>query len=139
MFWSLWEKMTSWASLSGSGWKLIFQWNTKLLISLKLKWVAEVLIKGGIVCKELSICRQIIRKGHSYKSEIIVVRVWTLEAPLLAASILAHWETCPFKTTHCFLEVRKSATVFKMLPFCLSLCIKHLYHTLSNTSNIILK
>ena len=51
------------------------------------------------------------------------------------ASILAHWETWPFKTTRCFLKFRKSITVFKKLPnmpFYLSLYIRLLCHTLSN-------
>ena len=55
------------------------------------------------------------------------------------ASIAAHSDTCPFKTTRCFIKLRKSMTVFKMLPdmpFCLSLYLIPLCHTLSNALDV---
>ena len=49
--------------------------------------------------------------------------------------MLAQGEACPFKTTHCFLKLRKSVIILKFLsdiPFCFNLTIRPLYQTLSN-------
>ena len=55
------------------------------------------------------------------------------------ASILIQGESCPFKTTPCFLKLRKSAIIFKNLsdiPFCFNLNIRSFFQTLSNALDI---
>ena len=54
-------------------------------------------------------------------------------------SMLAKGEACPFKMTHCFLKLRKSVIIFKILsdiPFCFHLNIRPLCQTLSNALDI---
>ena len=55
------------------------------------------------------------------------------------ASILAQGEACPFKTTLCFLKLRKLVIIFKILsdiPFSFNLNIRPLCQTLSNALDI---
>ena len=55
------------------------------------------------------------------------------------ASILTQREAYPFKTTRCFLKLRKSVTIFKLLsdiPFYFNLNIRPLCQTLSNALDI---
>ena len=81
--------------------------------------------EGSIVCEELSICWQIIRKVVNINQKYY----WSEYGPI---EKLAHLKQV---TTRCFLKLRKSLIVFKMLPdipFCLSSCIRPLCHTLSN-------
>ena len=59
---------------------------------------------------------------------------WSTPAPMLDQG-----ETCPFKKTRCFLKVRKSVIIFKILsdmPFCFNLNIRPLCQTLSNALDI---
>ena len=50
------EKMTSWACSLGSGLKLIFYWNSQLLVFPRLlfKWFAQVLISHTLEKREVS-------------------------------------------------------------------------------------
>ena len=55
------------------------------------------------------------------------------------ASMLVQGEACPFKTTRCFLKLRKSVIIFKILsdiPFCFNLNIRQLCQTVSNALDI---
>ena len=55
------------------------------------------------------------------------------------ASMLVQEEACPFKTTCCFLKLRKSVIIFKILsdiPFCFNLNIRPLCQNLSNVLDI---
>ena len=54
------------------------------------------------------------------------------------ASMLTQGEGCQFKMPRCFLKLRKSVIIFKILsdiPFCFNLNVKPLYQTLSNAKN----
>ena len=55
------------------------------------------------------------------------------------ASMLVQGEACLFKTTRCFLKLRKSVIIFKVLSdikFYINLIIRPLYQTLSNALDI---
>ena len=57
----------------------------------------------------------------------------------IPGSILTQSEADPFKTTSCFLKLRKSVTIFKILsdiPFCFNLNIRPFCQTLLNALDI---
>ena len=128
----------------GSGWKLIFQWIAQLLILFKslFKGFAEV----------LTFCTMEKRDGSYAKNLAVVDRLsdrslmWiknnsdpSMEPWGTPGSILTQGEACPFKITCCFLKLRKSVIIFKILsdiPFCFNLNMRPSCQTLSNALDI---
>ena len=88
--------------------------------------------EGGIVC--LAFADRISQRSLiQMRNKVNCVSVGTWGT---LALILVNDKTFPFKTTRCFLKLRKSGIVFKMLahmPFCFNLTMRPLCHTLSNT------
>ena len=141
MSWILQEKIASWACLLGSGLKLIFHWNAQLLIFLKslIKWLTEVLTLCTMKKRDLSSAQRLAVVDRSSDSSLMSIKNNSgpsMEPWGTPALMLAQGEAWPFKTTHCFLKLRKSVIILKFLsdiPFCFNLNIRPLCQTLSNT------
>ena len=105
VFWIL-CLLTSWACLLGSILKLIFRWNVQLVIFLKylFKWLAEVLIFCTMEKKDVS----------SPKSFAVVDRLPDRSLMWIKNDSVPCM-VCLFKTTCCFLKLRKSVIIFKIL------------------------
>ena len=119
VFWILREKITSWACLLGSGLKLIFHWNAQLLILLKslFKWLAEILTFCTMEKRDVSSTKSLSVVDRS--SDRSLMQIKNNSGPSMEpwgtpASIVTQGEAYPFKTTLCFLKLRKLVIIFRL-------------------------
>ena len=97
-------KITSWACLQGSGLKFIFHCCTQWLVS-----AAELSLLCSTENKEVSSVMNLVFDDNSSAKSFMYIKksgpsIETCGTPALT---LVHVETCPFKTSLCFLFLKK--------------------------------
>ena len=116
------EKITSWACLLRSRLKLVFHWIAQLFL-LSKSWFnlfadkcLSFITDKSDVSSSNSLGFQTKLSGRSFtyikKSSGPRIEPWRT-----SASIFAHFECWPFKTTLCYLLFRKLVKVSSKLPF----------------------